>query len=118
MRRVAIAAGDPGYQAALALLVDGEPDLEHVGSASDVPSLVELIISNEADVVAVDLRLPGGGVERLRAALSKVDRRCALVALGLLATPSARAIASRAGATFAEKADAAGLLAALRADLG
>lgn len=45
MRRVAIAAGDPGYQAALALLVDGEPDLEHVGSASDVPSLVELIIS-------------------------------------------------------------------------
>lgn len=118
MRRVAIAAGDPGYRTALAFLVDGEPDLEHVGSATDVPALLELIAAHEVDVVAVDLRLPDGGLERLRAALDGVHGTCSLVALGTLDTPSARAAASKAGAIFAEKADASALLAALRADPG
>jgi len=114
MRRVATAAGDEGYQAALSLLLAGEPDLQHVGSATDVTSLLALITAHDVDVVAVDLRLPGGGLAELNAALTNARRHCGLVALALLDTPSARAAASRAGATFAEKADAAGLLAALR----
>lgn len=115
MRRVAIAAGDPGYGAALAFLVDGEPDLLCVGSATDAAALVELVIENEVDVVAVDLGLLAGTLAPLRAALLDVERRCGLVALGALDTPSARAAALKSGAIFAAKADAPGLLSALRA---
>lgn len=116
MRRVVIAVGDAGYRAALAFLIDGEPDLEHVGSAPDVAGLLALLTANEVDVAAVELRLPGGGLERLRAALDGVHGRCRLVALSVLDTPSARAAASRSGAVFAEQADASALLAALRRD--
>ena len=118
MRRVAIAAGDPGYGTALALLVDGEPDLDYVGLASDVEGLVALIVARDAEVAAVDAGIPGGGPERLRTELDELRHRCRLVLLGAIETSAHHLAASRVGATFAPKADAGALLASLRAGPG
>ena len=45
----------------IARLIEGEPDLDLVGRAADLPQLLELIEKQSPDVVVTDIRMPPSG---------------------------------------------------------
>jgi DNA-binding NarL/FixJ family response regulator len=57
--RVLIADDHALLRSGLARLVNGAPDLELVGTAADGVSAVELAVSEQPDVVVLDLSMPG-----------------------------------------------------------
>lgn len=57
--RVLIADDHALVRAGLARLVKGAPDLELVGAAADGLQAVELAVSEQPDVVVLDLSMPG-----------------------------------------------------------
>ncbi len=56
--RVVLADDEALVRAGLRLLVDGEPDLDVVGEASDGVQAVEVVTSTSPDVVLMDVRMP------------------------------------------------------------
>ncbi|MFF2521052.1 response regulator [Streptomyces liangshanensis] len=42
-------------------VVDAEPDMRVVGTATDPGTAIELVLRHEPDVVVLDVRFPGGG---------------------------------------------------------
>jgi EAL domain-containing protein (putative c-di-GMP-specific phosphodiesterase class I)/ActR/RegA family two-component response regulator len=71
--RVVVADDDADVVRALRALISAERDLELVGTASDAETVIELAVSDEPDIVLLDVRMPGGG--GLRAA-REIARRC------------------------------------------
>ena len=70
--RVLLVDDDPGVLAALADTVASAPDLELVGTANDGLGAVEAVESKRPEVVVLDVRMPGGGVEAARQIAARV----------------------------------------------
>lgn len=65
--RVALADDQTLVRAGFRVLVNGEDDMEVVGEAADGAAAVELVRSTRADVVLMDIRMPGmDGLEATR----------------------------------------------------
>ena len=65
--RVAIADDDAGIRSALADVLAADPRFAVVGAAATGEELCRLVRSVAADVVLLDVRMPGGGVDAARA---------------------------------------------------
>jgi DNA-binding NarL/FixJ family response regulator len=61
--RVLVADRQPLFRRGVAAVLAGEPDLVLVGEAADGSEVLELVGRLRADVVLLDLGVPGGGVE-------------------------------------------------------
>src|SRR3954470_7727677 len=67
--RVVLAEDNALLREGIAKLVASQPDLEVVGTAGDLPSLLALVESSGPDVVVTDIRMPPTGTdEGIRAA--------------------------------------------------
>ncbi len=98
--RVAIVDDDEGFLAALEALLELEPELEVVGTATVVSDALALIDDADVELVLVDVRMPdGGGLEVLEAA--RRLRRPPWISLISAEAPDAAVIAS--GAEFIAK---------------
>jgi DNA-binding NarL/FixJ family response regulator len=65
--RVAIADDEALVRRGFTMILDAEPDLSVVGEAADGHAAVELAVSSGADVVLMDIRMPGiDGIEATR----------------------------------------------------
>jgi len=65
--RVLIADDEALVRRGFTMILDAEPDLEVVGEAADGHAAVELATSREADIVLMDIRMPGmDGIEATR----------------------------------------------------
>jgi DNA-binding NarL/FixJ family response regulator len=71
--RVVLADDEAMVRAGLRLLIEGEPDLEVVGEATDGEGAVALVTALEPDVVLMDVRMPR--LNGLEAARRIVDTR-------------------------------------------
>ena len=65
--RVAIADDDAGIRSALADVLAADPRFAVVGAAATGEELCRLVRSVAADVVLLDVRMPGGGADAARA---------------------------------------------------
>lgn len=111
--RVAIGDHNAGYALALTSLIDDEPGLEVVGHASDVQSLVPLIMREGAAVAVVAIRLAGGGVLAVADQFEQRNMLCRLVTVTSVATATAKSMAAAAGATLVPRGDGRLLLSAV-----
>jgi DNA-binding NarL/FixJ family response regulator len=67
MIRVAVVDDHPAIRAGLALVIDDEPDMAHVGGAARAEEVEPLIYRTRPDVVILDYHLPGAdGLELAR----------------------------------------------------
>lgn len=65
--RVLIADDEALVRRGFTMILDAEPDLEVVGEAADGHAAVELATNREADIVLMDIRMPGmDGIEATR----------------------------------------------------
>lgn len=65
--RVLIADDEALVRRGFTMILDAEPDLEVVGEAADGHAAVELAANREADIVLMDIRMPGmDGIEATR----------------------------------------------------
>lgn len=65
--RVLIADDEALVRRGFTMILDAEPDLEIVGEAADGHAAVELATNREADIVLMDIRMPGmDGIEATR----------------------------------------------------
>jgi len=65
--RVLIADDEALVRRGFTMILDAEPDLEVVGEAADGHTAVELATNREADIVLMDIRMPGmDGIEATR----------------------------------------------------
>src|SRR3954447_25414716 len=73
--RVVLAEDNVLLREGIAKLVASQPDLEVVGTAGDLPSLLGLVASHTPDVVVTDIRMPPTGTdEGIRAAAEIRER--------------------------------------------
>ncbi len=76
MIRVLIADDQALLRAGFRVILDSEPDIEVVGEASDGVEAVELADKLDADVVLMDVRMPGmDGIESTRRLLQRTTGR-------------------------------------------
>lgn len=67
MIRTLLVDDEPLARAGLRALLAGEPDIEVVGEARDGPEAVERILSDQPDLVLLDVQMPGmDGIEVVR----------------------------------------------------
>jgi DNA-binding NarL/FixJ family response regulator len=116
--RVLVVDDDAEFAAVLAAALCLEPGMQvHVAVGVDDGACAAC----GADVVLVDVRMPGGGGPELARRVSGLARRVAVVAMSGTADPAARAAMSAAGAVgFLDKTDpieavCAGIWSACRA---
>ena len=96
MTRVVVIEDHPLYRTAVTALVAGMPGFEVVGAYGDAEAALEA--GDDADVVVLDLGLPGmGGVEGI-ARLRERDPAPAVLVLTMSEEPAVLASALRAGA--------------------
>ena len=68
MIRVAVVDDHPAIRAGLAMVLDDEPDMSHVGGAASVAEVEHLMYGTQPDVVILDYHLPdGNGLDVARA---------------------------------------------------
>jgi DNA-binding NarL/FixJ family response regulator len=82
--RVVVAEDHALLRQGLERMLKAAPDVELVGSAVDLPSLLELIEREDPDVVVTDIRMPPTGTDegiRVAAQLRKERPRCGVVVL-------------------------------------
>jgi two-component system response regulator DevR len=73
MIRVAVVDDHPAIRAGLAMVLDDEPDMVHVGAAASVAEVEHMIYRTQPDVVVLDYHLPDGdGLDVARALKSAV----------------------------------------------
>lgn len=114
--RVVVVDDDEHVRAALSEVLDAQPDLACVGHALDAAGAVPACREHAADVVVIDVRLPGGGGV---AATREVVAHCpdvGIVALSTFGDRRHRELMRAAGAHryVAKGAPATELLAAIR----
>ena len=74
MIRVVLADDQLLVRGGFRVLLDGEPDIEVVGEASDGLEAIELVRSMQPDVVLMDIRMPGlDGIEATRRIVADPD---------------------------------------------
>src|SRR6202161_615511 len=61
--RVALAEDNVLLREGISRIIDARTDLELVGTACDLPELLELIVREEPDVVVTDIRMPPTGTD-------------------------------------------------------
>jgi DNA-binding NarL/FixJ family response regulator len=89
--RVVLAEDNALLREGIARIIDGEPDLELVGQAADLPELLELIEEASPGVVVTDIRMPPTGTdEGIQAAswLREHKPEVGVVVLSQYKTPS------------------------------
>ena len=65
--RVLVADDHPTFVRAVTLLLNGDPDIEVVGTAADGTEAIDLAMSCQPDVVLMDINMPGvDGIEATR----------------------------------------------------
>ena len=82
----------------LSALIASQPDLEVAGTLSGVDSIVEEVKRRRADVVVLDLTMPGPPVLGAIRALQEQVPACRIVAFSGYSDPSIQGAAQRAGA--------------------
>lgn len=96
--RVLIADDHEPFRTSLRALLSSVDGLEVVGDVGDGDAAVELARSSLADVVLLDLHLPGiSGIDATRR-IARFNPRPAVVVVSMDDRPEARAVARRAGA--------------------
>jgi DNA-binding NarL/FixJ family response regulator len=89
--RVVLAEDNALLREGISRIIDGEPDLELVGQAVDLPELLELIADTSPEVVVTDIRMPPTGTdEGIQAAswLREHKPEVGVVVLSQYKTPS------------------------------
>ena len=89
--RVVLAEDNALLREGISRIIDGEPDLDLVGRAADLPELLELIEDTSPDVVVTDIRMPPTGTdEGIQAAswLREHKPEVGVVVLSQYKTPS------------------------------
>lgn len=72
--RMVVVDDQPLFASGLAMLLDAQPDMECVGTASDGGAAVEVVSRLRPDVVLMDLRMPGvNGIEATGLILAEGD---------------------------------------------
>ena len=97
--RVVIADDDPLARAAIEAMITRGERLELVGSAADVPHIVELAAATQPDVAVVDFMMPGGGGPEAARQIHKRSPGTRIVGLTAADGPDAYLTMLRAGAT-------------------
>lgn len=65
--RVLVADDHPTFVRAVTLLLNGDPDIEVVGTAANGSEAIDLALSDQPDVVLMDINMPGiDGIEATR----------------------------------------------------
>jgi DNA-binding NarL/FixJ family response regulator len=97
--RVLIVDDHRAFSDALAIAIDLQPDLRHVGLASSVEEALAAVRDASPDVVLMDVRLPGAdGIEGVRR-IKELDARVRVLVLTGFADADAMARAALAGAS-------------------
>jgi CheY-like chemotaxis protein len=97
--RVVIADDDPLARMAIEAMIKRGERLELVGSAADVPQIVELAAATRPDVAVVDFIMPGGGGPEAARQIQERSPRTRIVGLTAADGPDAYKAMLRAGAS-------------------
>lgn len=98
MIRVLLVDDDPGVRRGLRMRLELEPDIEVVGEAGDGALAIEQALSLNADVVLMDVRMPGVDGIAATEAICNSSPHAAVVVVSLSDDPVTRARAAVAGA--------------------
>jgi CheY-like chemotaxis protein len=99
MVRVVIADDDPLARMAIEAMIKRGERLELVGSAADVPQIVELAAATRPDVAVVDFIMPGGGGPEAARQIQERSPGTRIVGLTAADGPDAYLAMLRAGAS-------------------
>lgn len=97
--RVVIADDDPLARMAIEAMIKRGERLELVGSAADVPQIVELAAATQPDVAVVDFIMPGGGGPEAARQIQERSPDTRIVGLTAADGPDAYLAMLRAGAS-------------------
>jgi CheY-like chemotaxis protein len=97
--RVVIADDDPLARMAIEAMIKRGERLELVGSAADVPQIVELVAATRPDVAVVDFIMPGGGGPEAARQIQERSPGTRIVGLTAADGPDAYLAMLRAGAS-------------------
>jgi len=97
--RVVIADDDPLARMAIEAMIKRGERLELVGSAADVPQIVELAAATQPDVAVVDFIMPGGGGPEAARQIQERSPGTSIVGLTAADGPDAYLAMLRAGAS-------------------
>jgi DNA-binding NarL/FixJ family response regulator len=89
--RVVLAEDNALLRQGIAQLLEREDDIELVGTAADLPSLLRVVETSEPDVVVTDIRMPPTGTDegiRAAAQLRELHPGVGVVVLSQFAEPS------------------------------
>lgn len=68
MTRVLLADDHPLYRAGVRMMLEGATGVEVVGEAASIPELLRAVAGSPADIVVLDVSMPGGdGIDAIRA---------------------------------------------------
>lgn len=68
MTRVLLADDHPLYRAGVRVMLEGATGVEVVGEAASIPELLRAVAGSPADIVVLDVSMPGGdGIDAIRA---------------------------------------------------
>jgi DNA-binding NarL/FixJ family response regulator len=118
--RVVVADDHPVFRDGLQVTLDDEPDIDVVAAAADGESAVTETIRHEADVVLMDLRMPGGGGVAATARLVAERPGVSVIVLTMSDDDDSVFAALRAGARgyLLKEAESDDILRAVRAVAG
>ena len=94
--RIFIADDHVVLREGLSMLIDAQPDMEVVGQAADGRALAQQIPDCQADIVIMDIAMPGGGAQ----ATAQLRQACPNVQVVALTDKTMRTPLAPIGATF------------------
>ncbi|HEY83575.1 MAG TPA: response regulator transcription factor [Chloroflexi bacterium] len=100
--RVLLADQRPDVRLSLALLLNREPGVSVVGSASETEGLLALAKSARPDIVILDRDLPGSSTEDALNSLRILDQHLKILLLNASASPATRAQLSKIDAIISK----------------
>jgi len=86
--RVLLADQRPDVRLALAILLNKEPGVNVVGSASETEGLLALARSAHPDIVVLDCDLPGGHTDDVLSSLHILDQHLKILLLNTTSSPA------------------------------